>query len=141
MLLDTNVFSRLFTRRPTTTDESATAWRTVLLGVGIAISFQTRQEVLAGAYSAHWGDSRLATLSAQLERTVTVWADPSVVETCARLHSTCRAMGHPLHQPVHTADRWIAACALAFQLSLATEDAVFDDVPELQLLSRKGAHD
>ena len=34
----------------------------------------------------------------------------------------------------HEADRWIAAVSIAGDLPLATEDSIFDDVPDLALL-------
>jgi predicted nucleic acid-binding protein len=46
---------------------------------------------------------------------------------------TCVRTGHRLAAKDHEADRWVAAVAIAAKLSLATEDSIFDDAPNLQL--------
>lgn len=135
VMLDTNVYSLLFTRRQAPEDAETSRWRSVLLGRIVVISFQTREEILAGALAGGWGTARTDRVTAQLDRTITVWGTTEVVDHSTRLFAGCRASGHPLHQPAHRADRWIAASALAFDLPLATADRVFEGVPDLSLLS------
>jgi predicted nucleic acid-binding protein len=43
--------------------------------------------------------------------------------------------GHAIGQPVHVADRWIAASAIAWGLVLATTDGIFDGIDGLQLMN------
>lgn len=136
VLLDTNVFNPLYVRASSAQSEFVTSWRRTLTGRPVAISFQTRQEVLAGALNAGWGERKIGDALAQMDRTATVWASREVVEACAQLYAECRARGHPLHNREHMGDRWIAACALAHGLALASDDGVFDDVPRLDLLKR-----
>jgi predicted nucleic acid-binding protein len=42
--------------------------------------------------------------------------------------------GHAIGQPVHVADRWIAASAIAWGLELATTDGIFDGIDGLQVM-------
>jgi predicted nucleic acid-binding protein len=42
--------------------------------------------------------------------------------------------GHAIHQKVHTADRWVAATALAYGFDLATIDGIYDGIAGLSLL-------
>jgi predicted nucleic acid-binding protein len=44
-----------------------------------------------------------------------------------------RANGHPIHQAIHAADRWIAATAIALGAPLLTADKMFDGAPGLTL--------
>ena len=138
VVLDTNVFSLLRTmeitqavrRLPEVRD-----WLKTLIGRQFVISFQTRAEVLQGAYAAKWGKARLAALHRVLDATRTIPADEVVIDTAARLFAEAKAAGHPLHDKIHTADRWIAASAMAYDLPLFTTDHVFTDTPGLRLFS------
>lgn len=56
-----------------------------------------------------------------------------LITAAAELRHSCRSAGHPLHEPIHANDLWIAAAALHIGAPLLTADAVFDDVPGLTL--------
>lgn len=137
VVLDTNIFSQLFVTRPhqPANQTQVESWQADLAGVTSIISFQTRAEVLQGAYAAHWGESRLATLHQILDSTPTIPADTEVIEAMARLFAKARAAGHPIQDKNHTADRWIAASAIAYDLALFSTDHVFRDIPGLRLLA------
>jgi predicted nucleic acid-binding protein len=47
----------------------------------------------------------------------------------------CRNAGHPLADPVHANDLWIAASAIHVGIALVTADSVFAGVPRLTLLN------
>ncbi|NMW65443.1 PIN domain-containing protein [Mobiluncus mulieris] len=111
------------------------SWQADLAGTTSIISFQTRAEVLQGAYAAHWGESRLATLRQILDSTPTIPANTEVIEAMARLFTATRAAGNPIQDKNHTADRWIAASAIAYDLPLFSTDHIFCDVPGLRLLA------
>lgn len=68
-----------------------------------------------------------------LERTPTIHSDAEVVEAYAILTAECRAAGRALHGKPHTADRWIAACAIAKQFDLLSGDAIFNGAPNLTI--------
>lgn len=77
----------------------------------------------------------MARLLEVLQRTPTIYADVDVVGAYAKLSAECRAGGHPLHDKIHTADRWIAACAIAKQFELLSGDAIFHGAPNLDVLN------
>jgi len=100
----------------------------------IVISFQTRAEVLAGAFAAGWGDRTLRDLRRQLADTPTIHESPEVTDTYAALTAACKNAGHPLHGKIHTGDRWIAACAITLGLKLFAGDRIYAGAPGLSLL-------
>lgn len=138
VLLDTDVFSAIYVtprevvvRRGHPLD----AWITLLSGKRTVISFQTRAEILSGAFSAGWGDRRLGAIRERLDATPTIDVDRDVVEAFARLTADCREVGHALAAKAHTADRWIAASAIAKGLPLLAGDGIYAGAPGLELLA------
>ncbi len=103
------------------------------------ISFQTRAEVLSGAYLAGWGEKRLEALFAILDAMPTIDEDRAVVEAYARLLAAAQKAGHPFgNNAHHVGDRWIAACAIAKDVPLLTGNHKhFDGAPGLTLLTIK----
>lgn len=139
-LLDTDVFSALYVtpvQVAANQGHPVAAWTSSLTGYRPLISFQTRAEVLSGAYLAGWGEKRLEALTAKLDTTPTVDEDRDVIETYARLLAAAQRVGHPLGDKAHHAgDRWIAACAIAKGLPLLTGNRKhFEGAPGLVLLS------
>jgi len=138
VVLDTDVFSVLNVTRLPSEDlaRRAGTWRATVADKAQAISFQTRAEVLGGAYLANWGIRRLAGLLAQLDRTPTIDEDDDVVDAYAKLLADAARIGHPLGNPAqHVGDRWIAACAIAKGVPLLTGNLRhFAGAPGLELL-------
>jgi len=144
VLLDTDVFSALYvTRREIGLKQGLPidSWMATLTGFRLLIAFQTRAELLAGAYLANWGERRLTGLHGQLDLTPTVDEDLEVIDAYARLHADARKSGHPLgHKRDHVGDRWIAACAIAKGLPLMTGNRRhFENAPGLTLLDSPNA--
>lgn len=140
VLLDTDVFSALYaTSREIALKQRppVDSWRAALTGSRPLIAFQTRAELLAGAYLANWGARRLNELHAQLDRTPTVDEDVDVIEAYARLLADSQKIGHPLGDARnHVGDRWIAACAIAKGLPLLTGNRRhFENAPGLSLVN------
>lgn len=135
VLLETDAYSTLFIARPDTRDHRTRsgAWASALRGERVVIAFQTRAEVLVGARQSGWGATRTEGLLNELARTPTVPLDEQVLDAFVDLSVACRRLGHGLHAKVHTADRWIAACAIAHRLPLLTGDGVFSGAPGLEL--------
>ena len=69
----------------------------------------------------------------RLDNTNTVPADEDVVQTYARLHAECKAVGHGLHDKVHRGDLWIAATTISIGGTLLTLDKIFRGAPRLKL--------
>lgn len=92
-------------------------------------------EALGGALADGWGERRLDGLREILDRTPTIRADNDVVEAHARLYAECRRTGHALHAKTHTADRWIAACAIAKGVPLLAGDGIYAGAPGLEVLA------
>jgi predicted nucleic acid-binding protein len=135
VVVDTDVFSQLYI-----TPEFAerrgvpvAVWRSALEGARVVVSFQTQAEVLAGINGSPWGEGRKAAAMDELERFPTIPADRSVIDSFASISITCRQAGHALHDKIHTADRWVAASAVAKGLPLMARDGVFVGAPGLTL--------
>ncbi|WP_102145412.1 PIN domain-containing protein [Mycobacterium hubeiense] len=131
-VVDTDVFSVLFIRRASD-DPRVPSWRERLTGRRVVISFQTRAEVLAGVRTRGWGERRTAEALQILDRTPTIYPDVEVVDAYATLVADCRKIGHALQDPMHTGDRWIAACAIAKSFGVLAGDAIYQGVPNLSL--------
>lgn len=129
-VVDTDVFSHVILN-PRSDDPRARAWRKALASRRMLITFQTRAELLGGARQADWGEARMAHLVSTLARIPVIHSDDEVIEAYATLSAQCRADGHPLHEKIHTGDRWIAACVIAKQTDLVSGDAIFRNVPNL----------
>ncbi|GAA3804031.1 PIN domain-containing protein [Nocardioides panacisoli] len=136
VVLDTDVYSALYTdpERAERRGLPVTTWLEALAGDRVLISFQTRAEVLAGLRAGNWGDSRRQTALAKLDAVPTIPADREVIDSYAELTSLCLRAGHALHAKVHTADRWVAACAVAKGLPLMSGDGIYQGAPGLSLL-------
>ena len=137
MLLDTDAFSALFVSGEQTARKQGHPiddWRAALQGMAIVISFQTRAEVLAGAISARWEERKLSAVRGELDRTATVQLDQEVFDAYVALTVSCRAVGAALGQKVHTADRWVAASAVAKDLPILARDSVYQNAPGVRLL-------
>ncbi len=130
VVLDTDVWSHLFARRDAG-DGRVAAWRESLTGRTVAIAVQTRAEVLSGILQNGIGAQREARILTQLDRTPTIPVDEAVVRAYAELAATCKARGHALWDKIHTADRWVAASAIAIGAPLLSGDEIFEDAPAL----------
>jgi predicted nucleic acid-binding protein len=73
------------------------------------------------------------TLEQSIAATTVVPVSDALLTATAELRHACRQVGHALHEPVHSNDLWIAASAVHIGAPLLTADAVFDEVPGLNL--------
>lgn len=136
VLLDTDAFSALYVSAEATARKQGfplDAWRGALAGRRIVISFQTRAEVLAGVRAAGWDRRKVAAVHGELDRTPTVQLDQEVFDAFVDLTVASRAAGKAIGQKIHSADRWIAASAIAKQLPLLTRDSTFANAPGVTL--------
>jgi predicted nucleic acid-binding protein len=128
VVIDTNVFSADLLRA---TRPLVDLYRPILTGRRFLISFQTVAEIEYGIRRRNWGESRRVRVDDHIARAETVWPGPALLSTCVDLRVACGRVGHPLAQPAHEADRWIAATALHLSVPLVSHDGVFRGVPGL----------
>lgn len=138
VLLDTDVYSALFidSSKAKKKGMPVDLWRQLLAGYQVLISFQTQVELESGFRIANWGPARVEAAMSRIERTPTVQADPEVLRAYVNLTVQCRQEGHALQAKIHNADRWVAASAIAKQVPLLSGDGIYNDTPELVLLTR-----
>lgn len=134
VVIDTMVVSALVnaTRDPA----PASAYRALIANRHTVVSFASVTELRYGALKAGWGELRRLGLERDLSRLVVVQPDDDLMHECAALRARCEAVGHPLGQKAHDADRWIAATAMRLGVDLVSDDAVFRDVAGLSVLVR-----
>lgn len=126
VLLDTDVFSYLWKGHP-----RAEAFRSVIEGSRVCISFATVAELYKGAEKQGWGEAKLERLETHIERTVVVPYDVELARACGRLLAFQETRGRPMEE----FDAWVAATALRHGITLATNNRRhFDDVPDLVLV-------
>ncbi len=100
-----------------------------MAGHQIFLAAVTVAELRYGALVAGWAEQRRQRLEQSIAATTVVPVSDALLTTAAELRHACRQTGHPLHEPVHANDLWIAASAVHVGAPLLTADAVFDDVP------------
>lgn len=130
ILVDTGVFSASVSRRRRARFEPQVG---LMAGHQIFLAASTVAELRYGSLVAGWGDLRRQRLEQSIAATTVVPVSDAMLTSVAGLRHTCRRAGHPLHEPVHANDLWIAASAIHIGAPLLTADAVFDDVPGLGL--------
>ena len=135
VLLDTDVWSGLYSGSLRHHDVRAGKWEALIKGRSVAIAIQTRAEVLFGLALRNVGQARRDSVIGQLDATTTVPINEDIVVAYAELAAACTRMGRGLHQKQHTGDRWIAATAIALGIPLLAGDGIYKGAPGLQLLS------
>jgi predicted nucleic acid-binding protein len=135
-VIDTMVFSWVFS----SADLSGRAARYAahLTGRRLLMSAQTAAELRYGALSRNWGEARREQLERRIERVSVVPIDDDLTKVYAEVKDRCRRAGHALAQKDHDGDRWIAATAIKLELSLISDDGLFEDVPGLLLITERG---
>lgn len=129
IILDTDVFSDLTELRPRA-DEFAR-----LIGEAeTTLAFPTVAEVHHGAAKARWGAPRTERLEADLADYGVLWPTRELLRLWGSLRAEAVRRGHPLGQPEHANDLWIAACAIHYDVPLLTGNGRhFAGLPGLEL--------
>lgn len=96
------------------------------------LPFTVVAEMRFGAEVARWGARRRGVLDRLVGSAGVIPPLKEVTDAYVDLRTWCVRSGHGLGAKDHEADRWVAAVALAAGLRLATEDSIFDDLPNLQ---------
>jgi predicted nucleic acid-binding protein len=134
-VIDTDVFSAELVPG----SKLSALYAPIITGRQAFISFQTVAELYYGATLRGWGHARMTKLEAVIHSVEIVHTGPELIKIYARLRADCRASGHALAQREHDADRWIAATAIRLNITLVSNDGIFDRAPGLKLESLKTA--
>lgn len=94
----------------------------------------TVSELRYGALVAGWGDLRRLRLEESIDAATVVPVTDNLLTSAAQLRHACRQVGHPLHEPAHANDLWIATSAIHIDAPLLTADGVFEGTPGLDLV-------
>ena len=132
VLVDTDVFTQVYIKHPTAS--LGTAWTQVLTGRTVVIAVQTEVELRAWPQLSGWNEKRTDALIQRVEAVPRIQVADAVQREYVDLTAWAKHNGHAIHQKIHTADRWVAATALAYGLELAAIDGIFDGVAGLSLL-------
>lgn len=130
ILVDTGVFSASISRRRRVSLDRHVG---LMTGHQVFLAAVTIAELRYGALVAGWGDERRQRLEESIAATTVVPVSDALLTTTAELRHACRQVGHALHEPHHANDLWIAASSLHIGAPILTADAVFSDVPGLNL--------
>jgi predicted nucleic acid-binding protein len=103
-----------------------------LTGKTLMICGQTRAELLQLALGRPEETQNVVRQTVDLIPYVPL--DRDVQARYAELWLWARDHGHAIHQPIHAADRWIAAAAMQYNIPLASEDRIFANVPHIELI-------
>jgi predicted nucleic acid-binding protein len=127
-IVDTDVVSMLFKA-----DSRAEPYRVHISGRLLGISFMTLAELQRWQLERAWGPVRKAELAQHLTRYTVLPTSRELCATWARVSWEARRKG----RPIQTADAWIAASALHYQVPLITNNAKdYVAIDGLQVLTR-----
>ena len=116
LLVDTGVFSVALSRRRRASFDGHVA---KLAGNQLFLAAHTVAELRFGALVAEWGDPRRAGLEQAIAATTVIPVSDRLLTTVAETRFACRVAGHPLADPIHSNDLWMAATRVMFANSLS----------------------
>jgi tRNA(fMet)-specific endonuclease VapC len=126
-IVDTDVVSMLFKG-----DSRAAHYRPYVVGKLLGISFMTLAALERWSLERSWGASRRAELTAYLRQYAVLPASRELCVRWAQVSFEARRKG----RPIQTADAWIAANALHYQVPLITNNASdYTAIDNLQILT------
>ena len=113
-IVDTDVVSMLFKG-----DSRAHNYRAFLTGRLLGVSFMTLAELDRWSLERNWGTARKTEPEAHLTKYAILPATRELCSAWAKVSWEARRKG----RPIQTADAWIAASALHYQVPLITNNA------------------
>ena len=126
IVVDTDVVSYLFGNQP-----QAGSFEPLLSGKSLAVSFMTIAELYYGAYKKNWGERQLKKLENHLKNYVVLPYDFDVCLEWAKIKTYCDKNGCC----IENSDCWIAATAIKYKCSLATNNKKhFINIEGLELI-------
>lgn len=131
VLVDTGVFSAALSQKRRPEFEPFVAR---LPGNQLNLAAQSVAELRYGALLAGWGSARVGRLEHAIHTANVIPVSDALLSAIAQFRFDCRTIGHPLANPVHHEDLWIAATAVHIGAPLIAADGVFKDAPGLRFL-------
>lgn len=127
VIADTDVISYLLKE-----DSRAELYRPHLFGLPKIISFMTLAELRRWEFENDWGEKRKKKAQEFLDDFTVIYADDKLCEIWAKIKNDARKKG----KPIETADAWVAAVALLFDVALVTHNRKhFEMVENLKVIS------
>ena len=132
VLVDTDVFSHVYIKHPI--QAVGADWAQVLTGRTVVIAVQTEVELRAWPQLSGWGQARTQALIRRVEAVPRIQVSDVVQQAYVSLTAWAKSNGHAISQNEHTADRWVAATALAHGFDLAAIDGIYVGIDGLSFL-------
>ncbi|MEO6588464.1 MAG: type II toxin-antitoxin system VapC family toxin [Pyrinomonadaceae bacterium] len=128
VVVDTNILSYLFKR-----DTRVQLYESHLKGVTRLISFMTLAELYNWTLQNNWGSRRKEELEKYISGNYgVIYSDEELCKIWANIKSDAHKYGNP----IDTADAWVAAVALLFDVPLVTHNRRhFENISNLQVIS------
>ena len=128
VVVDTNILSYLFKR-----DTRAQLYESHLKGVTRLISFMSLAELYNWTLQNNWGSRRKEELEKYISGNYgVIYPDEELCKIWANIKSDAHKYGNP----IDTADAWVAAVALLFDVPLVTHNRRhFENISNLQVIS------
>lgn len=127
ILVDTNVVSFVFKK-----DSRSVLYEPHLQGNFWLISFMTLAELKLWTLMNNWGQKRKDNFDQFLKNYLTIYPDEELCKIWAEIKSDAHRKGNP----IDTADAWVAAVALLFDVPLVTHNRRhFENVKDLKIIS------
>ncbi len=127
LLIDTDVLSFTYKK-----DSRSTLYESYLKENFLIISFMTLAELNLWTLRNNWGEKRKNNLAEFLKDYLVIYADEKFCEIWAEIKSDAHRKG----RPIETADAWVAAVALMFDIPLVTNNRKhFENVGNLKIIS------
>lgn len=127
IIVDTDVTSYLLKE-----DSRAALYRPHLFGLPKMMSFMTLAELRRWELQSNWGAKRIKQAREFLDDFTVIYADEELCNLWAKIKSDAHRKG----RPIATADTWVAAVALLFDIPLVTHNRQhFENIKNLQIIS------
>lgn len=113
LVIDTDVVSFLLKG-----DTRARLYQPHLTGRQLVVSFMTVAELYRWSQERNWGANKVSALEEHLHKFIVCPVDPNLCKTWGRI----MAQGKKSGKVIATADAWIAATALAYEIPLVSHN-------------------
>ena len=127
LLVDTDVLSFAYKK-----DSRAALYESHLEGNFLIISFMNLAELKLWTLGNNWSEKRKSDFAEFLKDYLVIYPDEKLCEIWAKIISDAHKKG----RPIETADAWVAAVALMFDVPLVTHNRKhFENVTNLKIIS------